>query len=104
MGLRGPSAGKIEHRPEVIPTNTVVFTAVWKFGDIYMNQEIKHGLFTYTFLKILQETKGKLSYMQLDNRINSSLLSYVKNPTENRSISTYYSKDISDIWQRWMVR
>lgn len=104
MGLRGPSAGRIEHRPEVIPTNSVVFTATWKFGDIYPIPDKKHGLFTYTFLKVLQETKGKLSFMQLDNRINSSLLSYVKNPTENRSISTYYSKDISDIWQRWMVR
>ena len=104
MGLRGPSAGKIPNRPEVIPTNTVVFTAVWKFADIYMSNDKRHGLFTYTFLKTLKESRGKLSFLELDNKVNDELLSYTKNPKENRAITTYFSKDISDIWPKWMVR
>jgi hypothetical protein len=104
MGLRGPSAKKIQFRPEVIPSNTVVFSAVWKNYDIYSDKGKSHGLFTYAILKTLKNTQGKLSFLQLDNLINNEILSYSKVPNENRASSTFFSKDISDIWPNWMVR
>ena len=104
MGLRGPSANKIQHRPEVIPSNTVVFSAVWKQSDIYLNNVQHHGLFTYAVLKTLKDSKGKISLLQFDNAVNNEMLAYIKSPNENRATTTQFSKDISDIWPNWIIR
>jgi len=32
------------------------------------------------------------------------MLSVTKIPNENRATTTFYSKDISDIWLNWMFR
>jgi hypothetical protein len=104
MGLRGPNARKIQFRPEVIPSNTVVFSAGWNISDVYINDAEKHGLFTYALLKTLKNTKGNLTYLQLDNSVNTEILSYTKVQNENRASTTYFSKDISDIWANWKIR
>jgi len=104
IGLRGKNAPKFQHRPEVIPTNTVVFAAVWKNSDIVAYKQKSHGLFTYAILKTLRDTKGKISFLQFDNMVNNEMLSVTKIPNENRATTTFYSKDISDIWLNWMFR
>ncbi len=104
IGLRGPSAKKFIPRSEVIPSNTVVFSAVWKLSDIYLMPDKKHGLFTYAFLKTLKSTQGQINLLQLDNTVNTEILSVLNIPNENRATTTLFSKDISDIWPRWNVR
>ena len=104
LGMRGPKRPKFQYRPEVIPTNTVVFSAVWKNNDIFPYKEKNHGLFTYAFLKTLQNTKGKITYLEFDKLLNDEILSVVRIPNENRATATMYSKDISDIWQKWTFR
>jgi hypothetical protein len=104
IGLRGPEAPKFQNRPEVIPTNTVVFSGAWKNSEIYSYNEKHHGLFTYAILKVLKNTKGHINFLQFDNLINNEILSVTKIPNENRATTTLFSKDISDIWPNWIIR
>ena len=104
MGLRGPSAKKINPRKEVISGNTVVFSAVSESYTANAYDEMKHGLFTYYFLKVLKESKGNIDYRRLD--------SSVKEFVSNRAISTgkqqvpiaLVSVAVSDSWQNWSLR
>jgi hypothetical protein len=104
MGLRGPKASKIKNRSEVIPSNTVIFSAGWEFSEVYFTKDKGHGLFTYSLLKIIKNSKGKISYRDLDILLNQEILLNANLTSENKVTTTFFSKDISDIWHKWMIR
>jgi hypothetical protein len=103
MGLRGPSAKIVHPRSEVISGNTVVFNAVSEKYTANAYPEMKHGLFTYCFLKSLKETKGNINFRTLDNilkiNVNEKALAIKVQqlPTAQISIA------VRDIWQDWKI-
>jgi hypothetical protein len=104
MGLRGPSTKMTNPRPEVISGNTVIFNAVSENYTANVYPEMKHGLFTYFFLKTLKETKGNINYRTLDNILKTKVSEKglaIKTPQMPIAL---VSIAVGDIWQSWNIR
>ena len=67
-----PIATREEH-----PTgNLVVFSATQKDEAALIDEEYRHGVFTYFLLKKLQETKGDVNYQELANYLKKQVGRY----------------------------
>lgn len=64
-GLVAARNVRIEPKADFVPGRLVVFAAASGNQLAFPNHQEKHGLFTYHVLKKLQETAGKISYLQL---------------------------------------
>ena len=104
MGLRGPSAKKINPRKEVISGNTVVFNAVSENYTANAYPEMKHGLYTYYFLKALKDSKGNINFRTLDNVLKTSVSEKALTLQKPQMPMALISIAVSDIWQNWTVR
>jgi len=104
MGLRGPSAKKINPRSEVISGNTVVFSAVSERYTANVYEEMRHGLFTYYFLKVLKESGGKIDYLKLANSVKTNVSERALLMGKEQVPITLVSIAVRDIWQDWRVR
>lgn len=104
IGLRGPSAGKIVPRREVISGNTVVFSAVSENYSSNAYAEMKHGLFTYYFLKGIKDSGGNINIKQLDNLVKVSVSEKAILLGIQQTPITMVSVAVNDIWQEWTIR
>ncbi|MBN2757654.1 MAG: caspase family protein [Bacteroidales bacterium] len=104
MGLRGPSAKKINPRKEVISGNTVVFNAVSEKYTANYYKEKRHGLFTYYFLKLLNETNGNIDYYKLSNSVKDNVTEKAKLEGMEQVPQANVSIAIRDTWQDWIIR
>ncbi len=62
-----------EPKVEVLTGKSVVFSATSSDETAMPYQEKGHGLFTYYLLKKIQESKGNVSYEELDNYIRNNV-------------------------------
>ncbi len=104
IGLRGPSAKKINPRREVISGNTVVFNAVSESYTANAYDEMRHGLFTYYFLKILKESRGNIDYQRLDNSVKTNVSGKAISRGNQQVPIALVSVAVSDTWQNWSLR
>ncbi|MDF1547831.1 MAG: caspase family protein, partial [Bacteroidales bacterium] len=104
IGLRGPSAKKINPRSEVLSGNTVVFNAVSERYTANTLDDMQHGLFTYYFLKELKESKGNIDYLTLSNSVKSKVSEKAILSGKEQVPLTIVSVAVRDIWQDWSVR
>jgi hypothetical protein len=104
IGLRGPSVRKINPRKEVISGNTVVFNAVSERYTANTYEDMRHGLFTYYFLKVLKETKGKVDYLRLANSVRANVSERAVSSGKEQVPIALVSVAVRDIWQDWYVR
>ena len=104
VGLRGPSARKVNPRKEVISGNTVVFNAVSERYTANIYEEMRHGLFTYYFLRILKETNGKIDYLRLANSVKANVSERAVYTGKEQVPIALVSVAVRDIWQDWYVR
>ena len=103
MGLRGPSARKINPRKEVISGNTVVFNAVSERYSANIYEDMRHGLFTYYFLRVLKEANGKIDYLRLANLVKSNVSQCATNLGKAQVPMALVSVAVRDIWQDWYI-
>jgi len=61
MILEGARGVKIKVKEEAVRGNTVVISATDGYQTAQPLKEEKHGLFTYYFLKTLQDSKGNIT-------------------------------------------
>jgi len=104
VGLRGPSVRKINPRKEVISGNTVVFNAVSERYTANIYDEMRHGLFTYYFLRILKETGGQIEYLRLANSVKANVSERAIYSGKEQVPIAHVSVAVRDIWQDWYVR
>ena len=104
MGLRGPSAKKINSRSEVISGNTIVFSAAKGKYSANSYKEKRHGLFTYYFLKSLQETKGNINLLQLKDYLIKNLSNNSNKKIIIQIPETHPSIAVKRAWQEWNIR
>ena len=104
VGLRGPSASKINPRKEVISGNTIVFNAVSERYTANNYNEMRHGLFTYYFLKVLKEAKGNINYLRLANSVRANVSERAIYLGKEQVPIAHPSVAVRDIWQEWHVR
>ena len=83
----------------------VVFSAAQSDETAYQNNSEKHGMFTYYLLKKLQETKGNVSYGELEEYIvtNVRQRSIVLN-RKSQTPSVVPSATLVESWKNWTLK
>jgi hypothetical protein len=82
----------------------VVFaaTGVSQAAEPYTDK--KHGMFTYFLLKKLKETKGNISYRELDEYLKSEVgITSLNVNRKAQDPQTEFSKDLNEIWKNWKI-
>jgi len=86
--------------------NIIVFSATSAAEQAFPHNEQEHGLFTYCLLKILQETKGNISYKelseQLPTKVGNEALDQKIIKTQTPEVNP--SPDIKNIWENWKLK
>jgi len=90
----------------VIPNEgkIVVFAATGVSQAAEPYTEKKHGMFTYFLLKKLKETKGNISYQELDEYLKSEVgITSLNVNRKAQDPQTEFSKDLNENWKNWKV-
>ncbi len=102
QGLLSAKAVKLKPKEEAVSGNLVVFSASSGDQESLFYKEKQHGMFTYFFLKKLQETKGQVTYgdmfdfVKMKVPLTSSDINYkVQNPQVN------FNENLGDTWRNW---
>jgi hypothetical protein len=104
-GLLSVRGVKIKPKEEVALGNMVVFAATSDDQSALPYKENQHGMFTYFLLKKLQETKGTVTYGELEEYLKSSVsieslrVNYKpQDPKVNVSIQA------KNTWDKWNLQ
>ncbi|MBR4836843.1 MAG: caspase family protein [Bacteroidales bacterium] len=94
-----------EAKKETLKGNTVVFSAASGAETAMTYKEKGHGLFTYYLLKKLQETKGDVSYGDLDKYIKDNVKreSFLTNE-KVQTPTTNVSENAVDSWREMNLK
>lgn len=101
IAARGVAIKPQEEKPQ---GNTIVFSATSDAETAFSYKEQKHGLFTYFFLKMMQEKKGKMTlgdladYM-IENVSRQSILINGKKQTPTIVVP----QNIGNNWKSWKL-
>ncbi len=92
---------KVVPKKEMLNDNFIVLSSSQGNESSGYLKEQCHGLFTYYFIKKLQETMGNVSYQDLFNSIEENVLneSALKGDMQTPSIRTGW--DINKNWKEW---
>jgi hypothetical protein len=105
QGLLAARAVRVRPKEDQLTGNLVVFAAASGDQTALPYKEKNHGMFTYHVLKMLQETKGNISYGEMSD--------YLKTTVGTRSIiinqrdqnpQTNISPTLDDSWKEWRLR
>lgn len=101
-GLLSARSIKVKAKENMISGNLVVFTASSGEQSALPFDEEQHGMFTYFLLKKLQETRGNVTYKELDDYIsyNVSIESLRVNQKE-QDPKVNISPNVENIWKNW---
>lgn len=104
-GLLAARSLMVAPKKEELKGNMVVFTATSKDQSALPYHDNKHGMFTYFLLKKLQESKGEVTYGELDTYLNNnvSIESLRKNRKE-QDPETFVSKEVQNTWENWKMK
>jgi hypothetical protein len=101
-GLLAARAVKIRPKEEPVRGNMVVFSASSGEQSALPYTEKQHGMFTYFLLNALKETKGKITYDELFDRIKTGVeLNSVKVNNKEQNPSVQYSNEVQESWENW---
>jgi peptidyl-prolyl cis-trans isomerase SurA len=105
QGLLSARSVKIKPKQETISGNMVVFTATSEDQSALPYKEKQHGIFTYYLLKKLQESKGDITYSELEKYINENVsIESLKINGKAQDPQVNTSTDAQDIWQTWKIK
>jgi len=84
--------------------NLVVFSAVSSLESAHPYESKTHGLFSYYFMKKIQETKGDVTYGELSDYIKKEVgrRSVINGEAQTPSVNV--SMKISESWQDWTFK
>lgn len=104
-GLLAARIIKVQPRENTISGNMVVFAATSEDQSALPYIDKQHGMFTYYLLKKIQETKGDITYGDLDNYIvkNVSLESLRVNG-KAQDPKTNVSLNAKNEWEKWKLK
>jgi hypothetical protein len=100
--LLAARAVKVKPRADLITGNMVVFTASSGEQMALPLESQQHGLFTYYFLKKLQETGGKLTYGEMADYIRQKVsLESLKVNQKEQDPQVNVSVTVENEWKTW---
>lgn len=104
-GLLAARGVKVKPKNEILTGNMVVFAATTEDQSALPYKANQHGMFSYFLFKKLQETKGDVTYGDLEKYLRDkvsieSLL--VNNKAQDPKTSVSY--DAENVWENWKMR
>ncbi len=85
--------------------NTIVMSACQGIEMAYSYEEQKHGLFTYFFLKKLQETNGDVTLDELGNYITIQVKEHSKRENGKSQTPTVVpAVELGEAWKAWKLK
>jgi hypothetical protein len=104
QGLISARGVKIKPNEDNISGNMVVFTSSSGNESSGSFVEKQHGYFTYFLLKKLKESKGKITYSELADYIQKSVLKETGLTSKTQTPQVLISPEITKIWSSWEIR
>jgi hypothetical protein len=102
MPLLAARGVKIKPKEEAISGNIVVFSATSEEQSALSFDKEKHGMFTYFLLKKLQESKGKATYVELKEYINSKVsVESLRINHKEQNPQVNISPLVKEVWKNW---
>ena len=103
-GLLAARAVKIKPKMEIIEGNIVVFSATSEEQSALPFKERQHGMFTYHLLKNIQETKGNVTYGELESNVKEKVsIESLKINQKSQDPQVLFSSKIIDQWSTWKI-
>ena len=103
-GLLAARAVKIKPKMEIIEGNIVVFSATSEEQSALPFKERQHGMFTYHLLKNIQETKGNVTYGELESKVKEKVsIESLKINQKSQDPQVLFSSKIIDQWSTWKI-
>lgn len=100
QGLMAARGVKIKPKDEELNGNIVVFSASSGEQSALPYHNQKHGMFTYYFLKKLQESKGEVTFGELDSYLRNQVgINSIKINGKVQDPVTSVSSQINQVWK-----
>ncbi|HNW74572.1 MAG TPA: caspase family protein, partial [Bacteroidales bacterium] len=104
-GLLAGRSIRVKPSDEIPVKNTVVYSASSGNQTALPYKEKRHGMFTYFLLKKLKETKGQVTYEQMDLYLRKEVSRVSINVNDKpQDPVTIASPDILNQWGQWRFR
>jgi len=101
-GLLASRGVKVRPKKNVVSGNLVVFSASSGEQSALPYDSKQHGMFTYYLLKKLQESKGKVTYVELANFIEKNVaIESLRINQKEQDPKLLVSPDLDKSWQTW---
>ena len=105
QGLLAARGVKIKPKHEAISGNMVVYSATSEDQSALPYKERQHGMFTYFLLKKIQDSKGDLSYSDLDKYIRENVsIESLKVNGKAQDPKVNVSIDAQNTWETWKIK
>ena len=99
--VQGGRGVAVKQKYDPVHGNLVIFSAAGASETAYPYPEQKHGLFTYWFLKALQESKGKMDYKSLIEYLTERVAVEASLMNRKQMPNLQYSESLKDTWFTW---
>jgi len=104
QGLVAMKSVKIKPSAPSLKGNLVVLSSSTGEESSGVYREKQHGMFTYYFLKKLQESKGDISMKELADYIQDKVeLESVIINNKRQTPQVLYSTDVEGVWETWRL-
>ncbi|MBI5220106.1 MAG: caspase family protein [Bacteroidia bacterium] len=96
---------KIKPKYDFLKGNIVVFTASSGEQSALSYKDKRHGMFTYFLLKKLQETRGNLTYKDLQNYVTKQVsFESSRTNSKDQDPQVLFGTEIKDNWEKWEIK
>ena len=103
-GLLAARAVKVKPKMEIIEGNIVVFSATSEEQSALPFKEKQHGMFTYQLLKNIQETKGNVTYGELESTVKEKVsIESLKINQKSQDPQVLFSSKLINQWSTWKI-
>lgn len=103
-GLIAARSVRIKPHELSLTGNIVVFSAASGKQIALPFKDQKHGYFTYYLLKKIQETKGDITYGELEKYIRETVSIETTKAARPQDPEVNTSMDVMEVWRKWKLR
>jgi hypothetical protein len=104
QGLLASRRVKVKPKAPYLQGNVIIFSSSSNEEESGAYHQEKHGLFTYYFLKKVQETRGKVTYKELYDFLQKNVvLRSVLVNDKNQTPTVQFSNEVEFYWENWKL-
>ena len=104
-GLLAARGVKIKPKAETLSGNLIVFAATSEDQSALPYKDMKHGMFTCFLLKKIQETKGVVTYGELEKSVRENVaIESLKINSKAQDPKASISPDVLSTWETWKIK